>query len=126
MRAKYARSDEEKARKKAYKSTPEVRAKARAYHLEYLARPETKARAREREYGIPEFEQKELLASQGGRCPICLAVLKLDRETHLDHDHETKRVRGFLCGACNRAIGLLKDSPGRLDRAAAYLRSHGR
>ena len=121
MRRRYAVTPEEKARKKAYKATPAVREKARAYQREYLARPETRARARERLYGISAHEQNALLAAQGGGCGICKTPLSLDRETHLDHDHDTGAVRGFLCGACNRAIGLMKDSPARLRAAAAYL-----
>lgn len=40
---------------------------------------------------------------------------------HLDHDHATKRFRGWLCGLCNRMLGLSKDSPRVLEAAARYL-----
>ena len=40
----------------------------------------------------------------------------------LDHDHETGRIRGPLCRACNTILGLTEDIPERLERAAQYLR----
>lgn len=39
----------------------------------------------------------------------------------IDHDHATGELRGLLCHGCNSAIGLLRDSPGLLMRAASYL-----
>ncbi len=40
---------------------------------------------------------------------------------HLDHNHASGAFRGWLCGNCNRAVGLLKDSPQRCRQAATYL-----
>ncbi|MGW5421011.1 endonuclease domain-containing protein [Streptomyces sp. NPDC003943] len=40
---------------------------------------------------------------------------------HVDHCHETGRVRGVLCFNCNSAIGKLGDDPDVLRRAIAYL-----
>lgn len=55
-------------------------------------------------------------------CGICGAPPGSDGIAHaIDHDHATGRVRGVLCGACNRGIGLLRDSADLLHRAAAYL-----
>ncbi|MFE5188252.1 endonuclease VII domain-containing protein [Streptomyces sp. NPDC056628] len=39
---------------------------------------------------------------------------------HVDHCHETGRVRGVLCFNCNSAIGKLGDDPDAVRRAAAY------
>ncbi|MBA2411873.1 MAG: hypothetical protein H0V63_03480 [Burkholderiaceae bacterium] len=66
---------------------------------------------------------RDLLASQGGLCAICacdLASLPPNQQ-HLDHCHETKRVRGWLCHGCNTGIGKLKDDPALLRAALAYL-----
>lgn len=63
-----------------------------------------------------------MLASQGGGCAICQ---KPDGEgkdrLHLDHDHETGKARGLLCGPCNRGIGMLRDDPALVRKALDYL-----
>jgi hypothetical protein len=54
-----------------------------------------------RRYGIGAAEFDELDAQQGGVCAIC------GRESpeHVDHDHETGKVRGILCFNCNGGLG---------------------
>lgn len=52
-----------------------------------------------------------------GPCEICT----LPSELVQDHDHETGRVRGWLCQSCNRGIGLLRDSVSVLKCATHYL-----
>ena len=39
----------------------------------------------------------------------------------VDHDHESGKVRGKLCANCNRALGLLKDDPARVEAMFKYL-----
>ncbi|MFF7136542.1 endonuclease VII domain-containing protein [Streptomyces sp. NPDC008196] len=70
-----------------------------------------------RRYGLTEAERDKLIASQGGVCCICLAVVP----EHVDHCHKTGRVRGVLCFSCNAALGQFKDRPDAIRRAAAYL-----
>jgi hypothetical protein len=41
--------------------------------------------------------------------------------THLDHDHETGKFRGWLCNYCNRGIGMLGDNVYGIMRAMNYL-----
>lgn len=71
-----------------------------------------------KKFGISRSEGEQLLQDQGGVCAACLTVKGL----HLDHDHITGRIRGFLCGNCNRALGLLKDDPNTLIRLLTYLK----
>ncbi|MFK0171342.1 endonuclease VII domain-containing protein [Streptomyces sp. NPDC090306] len=70
-----------------------------------------------RRYGITESERDGLISSQGGVCCICLAAPAV----HVDHCHETGRVRGVLCFSCNAALGQFKDRPEAIRRAAAYV-----
>lgn len=70
-----------------------------------------------RAYGLTETERDLLIASQGGVCCICLAA----PPAHVDHSHETGRVRGVLCFSCNAALGQFKDQPEVIRRAAAYV-----
>lgn len=57
-------------------------------------------------------------------CQICGETTKL----HLDHDHNTNKIRGMLCHKCNRALGFFKDNPKLLRKAADYLEidKHGK
>jgi len=42
----------------------------------------------------------------------------------VDHDHETDKNRGLLCGLCNKAIGLLQDDPIIIEAALEYVKSY--
>jgi hypothetical protein len=50
-------------------------------------------------------------------CALCGKLTGL----HIDHDHETGRVRGVLCTPHNTAIGALGDNVEGLMAAATYL-----
>lgn len=80
-----------------------------------------------RTYGISYEEYLQMLEEQGHVCAICGEEGFVMKSTHklklvVDHCHTTGRVRGLLCHNCNRALGLFKDSPGRLLRAVEYLK----
>lgn len=65
-----------------------------------------------------------LRIEQLGRCAIC-GTLEEDvpgKRLHLDHDHQSGRVRGLLCTNCNTGLGQFKDDPERLLAAIRYLR----
>jgi len=83
-------------------------------------------------YGITLEEQHALLEKQKGLCAIC--SVKLDSSDknlipHVDHEHipdeprySSKKVRGLLCGLCNRGLGQFKDSLELLEKAVKYLK----
>lgn len=52
------------------------------------------------------------------RCSVCS---RDDRPICWDHDHATGKFRGWICSACNSALGFVKDSADTLRRLAAYL-----
>ncbi|MFF9089235.1 endonuclease VII domain-containing protein [Streptomyces sp. NPDC014991] len=62
-------------------------------------------------------ERDELTAPQGGARRVCPPA----PPAHVDHCHETGRVRGVLCFSCNAALGQFKDQPEVTRRAAAYV-----
>lgn len=76
-------------------------------------------------HGLTLDEYRGMLERQDGRCAICRGVEQWkpdDRGFHIDHDHETGRVRGVLCPACNLMLGYAEDDPETLRRAIAYLK----
>ena len=78
-------------------------------------------RQRRNRYGLSKDEYRALLADHGRRCGICGDRCSERDSLSVDHCHESGMVRGLLCNVCNRAIGLLGDSPEKLARAMAYL-----
>jgi hypothetical protein len=69
------------------------------------------------------FTLEELVAfaeTCDGFCDICRDPIT-GRNRHLDHDANTGKLRGWLCGNCNMGIGKFKDDPQRLSAAIAYL-----
>jgi len=72
-------------------------------------------------YGITEEQTKNMLIEQNYKCAICGDPIALN-SAHVDHVHdETRRVRGLLCGFCNKGLGFLKDSLAVLEKAVQYL-----
>ncbi|MFF3545419.1 endonuclease VII domain-containing protein [Streptomyces platensis] len=70
-----------------------------------------------RHYGLTVAERDAMIKEQFGIRPICLEP----GTEHVDHDHDTGKVRGVLCFSCNAALGQFKDRPDVLRRAAEYL-----
>lgn len=73
-------------------------------------------------YGLTPDSFNDLLARQNNACAICGRAMGTD--LHVDHDHRENRVRGLLCGSCNRGIGLLQENPSNLYRAGNYLANY--
>lgn len=91
----------------------------RALVADWKARNPERFRDRQirRTYGISAAEYDERQELQHGLCGICLGKLPLQ----LDHDHSDGRLRGMLCGPCNRLLGQAADRADILRRAADYL-----
>lgn len=68
-------------------------------------------------YGISEAQLEAMKASQGGLCAIC----GTNPAVHVDHDHETGRVRAILCESCNGFLGAFADDRKLLEAAIQYL-----
>lgn len=72
-------------------------------------------------YGLEKDAYLQLLAVHPV-CEICSKRFGAGRSPHIDHDHKSGRVRGILCGSCNRAIGMINEEEDVLLGAIAYLR----
>jgi hypothetical protein len=65
-----------------------------------------------------------MLTDQNGKCSICNGLDTANKRLAVDHCHETGKIRGLLCGSCNRGIGLLKDCHETLKKASEYIFTH--
>lgn len=75
-------------------------------------------------YGINYEEYEELLKKHNYKCAICQSnSSENNKKLHLDHCHETGKIRGFLCRACNHGLGNFKDDIDLLEKAKEYLTS---
>jgi hypothetical protein len=140
------KSEKEKARNKKYQQwyrttdagkasqkrghdksrTEEGRKKRAAQAKKYYASPKGQIRDRIenlRAYGLTPDQHDEMLANQAWCCAICGIKAEASyKGLHIDHNHETGKVRGLLCMHCNQGLGKFGDSPERLELAAKYLR----
>lgn len=88
--------ERKKERMRRYNKRPDVLAKKRAY----------------RNLPIPTRPEPTVCEACGGRQSSAL---------HLDHDHQTGKFRGFLCGKCNVGFGQLGDTFLEVSRRLEYL-----
>lgn len=75
--------------------------------------------ARQR-YKITENQYNELM--QQKTCMICAKISDNKRNLCIDHSHETGKIRGILCHACNVGLGNFKDNINNLEKAIDYLK----
>jgi uncharacterized Zn finger protein (UPF0148 family) len=84
-------------------------------------REKRKAWALYQEYGMSLADFWALHTAQEGACAICQKRPTDPFTLHVDHCHETGKIRGLLCSPCNTGLGRFKDDPERLMKAARYL-----
>jgi hypothetical protein len=74
-----------------------------------------------------------MLEAQNHKCALCgeeetgvhnRGSTTIPMQLCVDHCHDTGAVRGLLCTKCNKALGLFKDNPELLEKAAKYIRLH--
>lgn len=108
------------------KCNTEVRSAWRRKHPDREAKTQRKAKLKVYE-GMTLEEYGEMLERQNGVCAICKKTCSTKyksgkvRDLSVDHDHDTGKVRGLLCNACNLGIGKFNDDAELLKAAAEYL-----
>ena len=102
-----------KPRHKAYRE--KHKEKYRQYYKENYSRWQNYHL--KRNYGISIAVYDSMALSQQHVCAICKHKDKLQ----VDHDHNTGKVRGLLCGHCNKGLGLFRNSMRYLLDAAEYI-----
>lgn len=107
----YVKAEREYSKK--YRQKPEVKKKRVVNQVRY---------ERKIKYGLTDADLQRMREEQNFRCPICE-----DTEPslwHIDHNHETGKVRAILCNKCNVGLGFFRDSPELLVKASMYLIKH--
>jgi hypothetical protein len=67
-----------------------------------------------KKYGVNTGERRV------GTCPLCDAE---GVELRPDHNHETNKLRDWICARCNMALGFMEQNS-NLRRLLAYLEKH--
>jgi hypothetical protein len=76
-----------------------------------------------RVFGLDRSQYAAMLSTQGNCCAICGRSPEgsYPGMLHVDHCHDTGKVRGLLCQVCNLSLGKFQHDPDLLRRAAEYL-----
>jgi len=80
---------------------------------------------RQKFYGLSLEQELNILKTQNNCCAICAKHFETDSDYHVDHCHNTNKIRGLLCPGCNKGLGLFKENPEALRQAALYVESQG-
>lgn len=73
-------------------------------------------------YKLRPEDYKRMLTKQKGRCAICRGKQKI--RLSVDHNHNTKKLRGLLCVKCNTSLGYIEGRKQWMKKAYAYLRRY--
>jgi len=77
------------------------------------------------QYGMTPAEYEVKVIEQDNKCFICGQTAGYNgKPLYVDHCHATGNVRKLLCQHCNSGLGMFKDSPELLIKAADYLKEH--
>lgn len=114
-----------KARREA---DPFFREKAKGYMQKFRSQDKNKSSERssryKQKYGITLEEYEVLLEQQHNKCFICDTEHADSKPLYVDHCHKTGTVRKLLCQHCNTGLGMFRDNPELLTKAADYLKEH--
>lgn len=123
---------EEMAYKRKYEAENIERVRQWRRNSYYMWKERTPDPARQREfwrdrtlrktYKITLDDYNRIFASQNKCCAVCETPTPTGRgDWHIDHDHDSGKVRGILCHLCNMMLGTARDKPRILRAGAEYL-----
>lgn len=97
--------------KKCYREARKDYLKSESY------RKSIRKHALKKRYGLTPEQFESMVKQQNGKCanPGCESA-----GTHVDHDHDTGRVRALLCSGCNLAFGNLYENERKILGLAEY------
>lgn len=118
-----------------YENHDKMKEKARVQHAKHREKrlahaketyPKQAARIKARNLRIrgAKFTKEEIenLIATRTTCGICgMTAAESGSALHIDHDHETGRLRDMLCRYCNGGLGFFRDNIVLLQKAQAYL-----
>ncbi len=122
----YYKNNKKEIRQKAQEydkeHAEEITVRKRNYHKNNQEKQNKNSRKNHllREYGITIDEYDKLYLKQDGKCAICK---KWFSRLWVDHNHETKKIRGLLCHNCNVTLGLVYESTDTLFTMIKYLKN---
>lgn len=88
---------------------------AKAYGKEWSKNNRQRRRIHQikHKYGLSEEDYEKI--------PKICTIYRATEKLRIDHSHQSGRVRGMLCNHCNTGLGLFRDDPTLLYRAADYV-----
>lgn len=118
--------DSEIERSKAYREANKEALKVARKERQQRDPEKLKAQQRKndlkKKYNISPEDYDKMFEDQQGHCAICLTTST--KALHVDHNHETGKIRALLCSHCNVGLGHFKESLNLLERAKDYLCKH--
>lgn len=117
-RAEYARSYREA-------NAVKLKAQARARYAKNKEKHKARGREQYRRDADSGIRRPSLYPAPSRKPPAvceCCGKAPARRRLALDHCHDTRRFRGWLCGNCNVGIGMLGDTLEGVLHAVKYLR----
>ena len=112
--SKWAKTNREKVKKSQLKWRETNKEKVKAHGLK-LYWPDLPQKDRLLEYN-------KLLIKCENKCGICEKTF--NQSPNVDHCHNTNKVRGLLCRACNLGLGNFEDSIIYLKNAISYMEKY--
>jgi hypothetical protein len=106
------------------------------YHKEYYNKNKHKPMSKHRKdylinyrlnykFNITIDKYNKILSDQNNCCNICKKHKdEFKNNLHVDHCHNTGKIRGILCFECNILLGKAKDNINTLNNAIDYLNNN--